>query len=380
MEGKIGVGIIGAGGISAAHARSYRTFGDAFELVAFADIYEHKAEERAREFGAKAAYQDYREMLKRDDIQMVSVCTPPFEHAKNSIAAAEHGKHVLCEKPMAGSLQECDAMIDAAKKHGVWLSVVLHYLFDQNIREAKALVDSGEAGRPILAVLCGHWWRGPEYYDMWWRGTWELECGGALLNHHCTSLDILLHLLGEPASLTASLAALTHDIEVEDTAVLSVQFRNGALGSVMGTVSSHLARELTRLEVSLERAGLEVDTHGQLKIVCQRSGNGGFGEDDPEAAEHLRRLVASKAPPLPHTGHIAIVQDFLDAIRKHRAPFFPPEQARRTVEMVCAAYKSGTTGERVSLPLQSDDPFYSREGILKNAWRSGKAKSRTAHT
>ncbi len=371
---KIGIGIIGAGGIAGSHAEAYRTFPDLCEVVAFADIVPGKAEASAKQYGAKTGYADWREMVKRDDISLVSVCTPPFEHAENAIGAARAGKHVLSEKPMAGSPAECYEMIAAAKQAGVRLGVVFQYRFETAVRQARALLESGRIGKPALAVLNGLWWRGPAYYQVWWRGTWEKECGGVLLNHHCHLVDVLLHLLGEPVSVVADLEAASHDIEVEDTALLNVRFRNGTLASIVGTVSA--AQEATRLEVATEGAGLSFSLGQPLRITAQKGDAGGFPEEDGAAVAALAAEAARLAPPLPHQGHAAVVHDMLVALRDGRAPAVPGEEGRRAVDLAIGAYKAGTTGARERLPLAAGDPFYTRAGIKAAVWKSPRGARR----
>ena len=181
MSDRIRVGIIGAGGIAHTHARAYGAFPEEAQIVAFADIHEETARRTAGEFGVDSCYTDYHEMLARDDIDLVSVCTPPFEHARNSIDALNAGKHVLCEKPMAGSLQECDAMLDAARSSGRSLSQVFQWRYRREVLLAKALIDEGKLGRVFFGKMDLLWWRGPHYYDLWWRGTWGQ---GVRRRHH----------------------------------------------------------------------------------------------------------------------------------------------------------------------------------------------------
>jgi len=373
---KIGVGIIGAGGIAGSHAEAYRTFPDQCEVVAFSDIVPGKADASARQYGAKAGYTDVRDMLKRPDIQLVSVCTPPFEHAAGVIAAAQAGKHVLCEKPMAGSPSECDAMIAAAKAAGVKLGVVFQYRFDPAVRRARALLASGRIGRPVLAVLNGLWWRGPAYYEVWWRGTWVQECGGALLNHHCHLVDVLLHLLGEPASVTADIDATSHDIEVEDTALVNVRFASGVLASMVATVSAH--NEATRLEISAEGAGLAISIGSPLVISVRKPDGGGFPEVDSDTATALAREAEAGAAAPAFQGHAAVIEDMLAAVRDGRPPAIPGEEGRRTVDLIMAAYKAATLGSRERLPMAPGDPFYSREGLKAKVWKSPRIANRKA--
>ena len=218
--GRIGVGIIGAGNWAGFHAAAYAKYTGLCRVVAFADVDGARAKSRAEAAGAEAGYSSIRELLARDDIQLVSICTPPFEHAPNALAALSTGKHVLCEKPLATSLEECDEMISTAQKAGLLLGGVLQNRMYLAGRRAKALIGSGAVGKLFLAVASGLWWRGPEYFAVPWRGTWKKEGGGTLLNHHSHLLDLLIHLAGDPAEVCAATNVAGRKMEVEDVAGL----------------------------------------------------------------------------------------------------------------------------------------------------------------
>ncbi|NLG68251.1 MAG: Gfo/Idh/MocA family oxidoreductase [Firmicutes bacterium] len=356
MADRIGVGIVGAGGISREHLRAYQAWPDACRVVAVADVVEERARDLASRAGCDAWYTDYRALLARQDVQLISICTPPHLHASLTVTALEAGKHVLVEKPMAASLEECDAMIAAAERHGRLLSVVFQNRFHPDYWRMKALVDSGELG-PLLFGKCETvWYRGRNYYDVPWRGTWETECGGAVINHAIHAIDALLWMMGDVASVAAEIGTLAHDIEVEDIGMAVLRFRSGALGQITGTVDGH--RDYVTLEVNGEHGAVALPWQVAAKVPDAH----GFPVPDPVRVERLERYARSV--PVPEgSGHAAQVGDVLRALRDGGRPVVDGREGRRSIELVTALYESAVSGRRVLLPLTPADPFYTTYGL-----------------
>ena len=214
----IRIAIVGTGGIAHTHMKAYQALADRCKVIALVDIIPGKARRFMEEFGLSCdTLESHEEILSRQDIDLVDVCTPPFVHAPISINALRSGKNVVCEKPMAASLEECDAMLEARDKSGKLLSIIAQNRFRKPIRDLKALLDSGIAGPVRSAQVDSFWWRGHCYYDLWWRGTWEKEGGGCTLNHAVHHIDMLGWMMGLPKRVTSVLANTAHDnAEVED--------------------------------------------------------------------------------------------------------------------------------------------------------------------
>jgi len=365
---RIGVGIIGTGGIARAHVRGYASLADRCRIVAVADIDRDRAEQAAKEAGEDvAAFDDFQHLLEREDVQLVSICTPPFVHAQIAIAALRAGKHVLVEKPMAASLAECDAMIEAAEESGKKLAVVFQNRWRQDWRMLKAVVDSGALGRMLLGKVDLLWYRGHKYYDVWWRGTWERECGGVTINHAVHNIDGFLWLMGEPESVYAEMDALDRAIEVEDFSTAIVRFKSGAVGQILSTV---LAQQNTdRVEVSGTRAGAGLPW--SVSAVQQR--DDGFPMDNPEVKAEVE-AIAARVPALEHKGHAAQIEDLLDAIEEDRKPLVDGVEGRRAVELITGIYMSATLGARVGFPLDKASPFYTTDGLRSAVKRHGKGE------
>ena len=188
----IRVAIIGTGSIANAHVQAYLQFPERCRIVALVDIVPKKARRMNERYQLSAeVLDDHHALLGRRDIDLVDVCTPPYVHAEISVNCLRGGMHVLCEKPMAASLEECDAMLRARDESGKQLSIIAQNRFRQPISDLKALLDSGLAGPVRHAQVNSFWWRGHCYYDLWWRGTWEKEGGGCTLNHAVHHIDML---------------------------------------------------------------------------------------------------------------------------------------------------------------------------------------------
>ena len=237
----IGVAIIGIGSIAETHIRAFKTFPGRCTVRALCDLYPDKAEMLAAAHGLAAVVcADYRELLRRTDIDLVSICLPPSAHAEVALAALEAGKHVIVEKPMAASLAECDRMIAAADKAGKLLSVVAQNRYFTPTMRLKRVIESGIAGRVLHSVANSLWWRGQSYYDLWWRGTWAKEGGGCTLNHAVHHIDLLRWMLGTPQEVSAVFTNANHDnSEVEDLSVAILKFPGGALSVITASLVAH---------------------------------------------------------------------------------------------------------------------------------------------
>ena len=171
------------------------------------------------------AYLDHHDLLPREDLDLVDVCTPPYCHAEISINALRGGKKAVCEKPMAISLEECDAMLRAWDESGMRLSVIAQNRFREPIRNLKALLDSGMAGPVRHAAINTLWYRARCCYDLWWRGTWEKADDGCTLNHAVHHIDMLGWMMGLPERVTSVLANTAHDnSEMEDLSVPGMEY------------------------------------------------------------------------------------------------------------------------------------------------------------
>ena len=358
----INVAIIGTGGICPAHIEGYLAFPERCTVVALVDIYPEKAELVKQRFGLTAAVYDTHEALfARGDIQLVSLCTPPFTHAQLAIGCMEHGMDVLCEKPMAASLEECDQMLAARNKTGRRLSIISQNRFRNPVWKLKQMLFSGAAGRVLHAQVDSFWWRGHSYYDLWWRGTWEKEGGGCTLNHAVHHIDMLNWLMGPPAEITAALANLNHDnSEVEDFSVVIGRHEGGSLSTLTSSLVHH--GEEQQLCFQCERAKLSAPWRPQAMEAMPN----GFCRQSPDTLAEIEAQYEALAD-LPCEGHTAQIDNVLGAIERGTNDYLVQgEDGRRTIDYITAVYKAGFSGRSVRLPLQPDDPFYTVSGIRQN--------------
>ena len=354
----IRVAIVGTGNIANAHIQAYLQFPERCHIAYLVDIVPEKARRMREKYGLDAeVFDDHQALLPLRDIDLVDVCTPPYVHAQISINCLRSGKNVVCEKPMAASLEECDQMLRARDESGKKLSIIAQNRFRQPISNLKALLDSGLAGTVRCAQVDSFWWRGHCYYDLWWRGTWEKEGGGCTLNHAVHHIDMLLWMMGLPERVTSVLANTAHDnAEVEDLSVSILQYP-GALAQLTASVVHH--GEEQQLVFQCEKAKLAAP----FSCYASLSMGNGF----PQRNEALEKEIADFAaaqPPIRYEGHTGQLENVLTALEQDVPVAIGGEDGRRTIELITAVYKSGATGETVTLPLAKDDPFYTVEGLM----------------
>lgn len=356
------VAIIGAGGISGAHIDAFLKFPDRCEIVAVSDIYADKAQRQIDQFGllnAKAV-QDYRELLGQD-IDLVSVCTPPYTHAPIAVDFLNAGKHVVVEKPMASSLEECDRMNEAARRSGKLLSVVAQNRFKTPMMNLKKVLEADLIGPIVHAQVDSFWWRGHCYYDLWWRGTWEKEGGGCTLNHAVHHIDALLWMIGKPAELQAFMSNVSHDnVEVEDLSIAMLRYGSGALAQVTSSVVHHGE------EQQLIFQGAKARVSAPWRVTASLARPNGFPEPNAELERQLENLY-NGLPEVAHEGHRGQIDNVLSAIETGSSLLIDGSSGRDTLELIVGIYKSASLGVKVEFPLQPDDPFYTREGIQRQA-------------
>ncbi len=232
---KINFAIYGCGFIAGTHAEAVREMESA-ELIGCADIKNEAAKAFAEKYGI-IAYDSFEAMLASHDVDVVCICTPSGTHADLAIAALEHKKHVVLEKPMAITYRDCERIIAASDRNGVKVAVISQLRTSAGVSKAKEIIDSGVLGKLVLCDLYMKYYRSADYYKGSWKGTKAMDGGGALMNQGIHGIDMLLTLVGMPKRIKSMTGTLVHDIEVEDTALALLEFENGALGVVEATTS-----------------------------------------------------------------------------------------------------------------------------------------------
>ncbi|MEZ6134344.1 MAG: Gfo/Idh/MocA family oxidoreductase [Pirellulaceae bacterium] len=343
-----GFGIIGCGMIAGFHARAIADIPEA-RLVACYNRTAPKADKLVAEFGGEA-YTDLDQMLARDDLDVVTICSPSGAHMEPCLAAAQAGKHVIVEKPLDVTLARCDAMIEACDSAGVKLATIFPSRFHESSRLMKQAVDAGRFGKLALGDAYVKWFRTQEYYDSGaWRGTWELDGGGALMNQAIHSVDLLLWLMGPAIEVMGYTATLAHErIEVEDVASATIRFANGALGTIEATTAG-FPGSLKKIEITGSTGTAILEEEDIIKWEFAEP----TADDDRLRKEMLGKTKtgggAADPAAIGHHAHAALFRDLLEAIRLDRPPAIDGREGRRSVELILAIYESAKSGQAVKL-------------------------------
>ncbi len=361
----VGHGIIGCGVIAPFHAEPMRQYVRGVRLLACCD----EIPERAREFAAKyeipKVYTNPEELLADPEIDSVSVCTPSGHHGDHVIAASNAGKHAITEKPMDIKLAKIDAMIGVTRSNGTRLAVIFQRRTSPLWQKVRETVQSGALGKLVLGDAYLKYYRSQEYYDSGaWRGTWALDGGGCLMNQGVHLVDILQWIMGPVDTLFSFADHLAREIEVEDTTVSALRFKNGALGTLEGATST-----IGSAEWEADAAGkFQVTKRGGLSHRLEFHGDQGTimvegekiarwavpGVPQPDLEAESSGGMASDPRAIGMSGHIIQLQDFVDSIREGRDPMVTGEAGRAAVEIILAVYRSARTGQPVHFPLESE--------------------------
>lgn len=348
MNESLGFAIIGTGTIAEFHARALQQVRHAHLVTAFSRNPE-KSDAFAARHNVKPSH-SLREVLKNKAVDVVCVTTTSGSHAEVAIPALRRGKHVLCEKPLDIRLGRIDAMLKAAQKQQRHLGGIFQSRFGSGARTLKDAINQGRFGQLTLCDAYIKWWRTQDYYNSGvWRGTWELDGGGALMNQGIHGVDLLQWLVGMPAEVHACAATLAHTkIEVEDTVAAVLKYPHGALG-VIEAATSVWPGFARRIEISGQRgsAVLEDDRLITWKFETELPGDQAIREQAAQPSVLGGGAADPKA--ISAEGHRLQMQDFVDAIRENRAPAIPGAEGRKAVELVLAIYKSAKTGRKVAL-------------------------------
>jgi predicted dehydrogenase len=339
------IGILGAGGISDTHARAATSI-PGVEVVAVYGRNVEKAQKLAAAHGG-VAYDSLERFLDHRPMDIVAIGSPSALHAEQGIAAAGRGLHVLVEKPLDVAAERADRLIAAADSAGVKLGVFFQDRLKPDVVTLKALVDAGALGRPILGSGRVKWYRPPDYYGgSRWRGTFALDGGGALINQAIHTLDVMLHVWGPIVSVDARSGTQLHKIEVEDTVVATLQFKNGALGTFEASTAVYpgYAR---RVELTGANGTVTLE-HDQLVGIDLQAPDARFPSPaaqprDPAPVNAASPLVSDATP------HRRVIENFIEAIRSGGRPACDGPEGRRSVVVIEAIYASARANGPVTI-------------------------------
>ncbi len=355
----LNVAVVGLG-IGRSHiVEGWAPNADAFRVTALCDLDPARLAAVGDEFAIAGRTQRFEDLLADPAIDIIDVCTPPALHRPQAVAALAAGKHVVCEKPLTGSLADCDAIIAAERAAKGVLMPIFQYRYGDGIGQAKAIIDAGIAGEPIHGAVETFWLRGPDYYAVPWRGRWETELGGVLVTHALHLHDMALCLMGDVASVQARVATRVNPIEVEDCAVAAVELTNGALLSLSCTLASR--QQISRLRLHFRNVTFE-SSH---EPYAPGRDPWTIHADSDATRRRIDDLLAGWTPTPPR----------FQTQMRHFAGFLAGREplpvtsldARRALELVTAIYQSSEEGRAVRTPIGPDSPWHA-------SWRPGRTK------
>jgi predicted dehydrogenase len=353
--------LVGAGVIGKHHAAVISELGDRAELTAVVDVRLDRAEALTAAHGGRA-YDSLAAALAATDVDVVSVCTPTGRHAEVAIEALAAGKHVIIEKPAEVTPARTDEIIAAPQAAGTLVTVISQHRFDPSTEVAVEAIAKGELGRLTSGIASVDWWRGQSYYDSGdWRGTWELDGGGALMNQGVHTVDLMVATMGRPVEVFAYTATLAHDrIEVEDVAVGVVKFASGALGVLHASTAAYPGMS-AHLQVHGDRGSVIIDGDKLAFIhrtpaeteAAERSYGGGqdpinqVGEF-PEASGAGQTAGADPGA-LDTYAHRRQYENFLAALDGAEQVRVDLATNRQALSIIAGVYESARTGRPVRL-------------------------------
>ncbi|MBN2091098.1 Gfo/Idh/MocA family oxidoreductase [candidate division KSB1 bacterium] len=346
MSKKIGFAIIGTGNIGRVHALAIQAIPEA-TLITVYDQQVTNARKIAQEFMVPPAA-SLNEIINNPAIDVVSICTPSGTHAELAIPLAQSGKHLFVEKPLDIKLERIDNMINAAKAAGVIITGILPSRFRDGIQKTYQAIQTGRLGKLVLITGSIKWFRSDEYYRGSWRGTWELDGGGALMNQSIHTIDLVQWLGGPIESIYGKTATLRHQIPAEDTGSALIEFKNGAQGIIQGATSCWPG-DPARIEIHGTEGTILLE---EGRIVRWELKNAPEDEQNTMLALEKDSFGGSRDPMgISPDLHKRQLVDLIDAIHSNRQPLIVGEEARKAVEIILAIYQSSQTDKKIHLPL-----------------------------
>ena len=346
---RLRVAVVGAG-IGREHVHGYTELPDLFTVGAICDLDEARASEVASRAPGSVVATDLNAVLADPAIDIIDICLPPHLHYDAAVQAIEAGKHVICEKPLVTSLADADTLIERIDATDRKLFPVFQYRFGDGFRKLLRLIDSGTAGRPLVATLETHWNRGADYYAVPWRGTWDGEQGGAILGHAIHIHDLVCAALGPVHRVSAMTATRVNPIEIEDCAALVFEMANGAL--VTSSVTLGAADDMSRLRFCFAK----VTAESALSPYNPGSRDWTFTARTPSDQVEIEDVIANfSGGPERFAG---MFEEVYKSLRGAPSQVVEVSDARRSIELVTAIYASAQSGSAELLPIGSNHSLY----------------------
>lgn len=344
---RIGYAVLGLG-IGMAHADAAYASENA-DLVAVCDINEERLQKAKEAYSGVTLYRDFEQLLLDERVDIVSVCLPSAMHADYAVRCMEAGKNVLVEKPLDITPERAERIEQTRLRTGKICGVVHQNRFNADMYPIRDAVTSGRIGRLLLGTFDVKWYREQSYYDRGgWRGTWEMDGGGSLINQSIHTVDLMQWLMGDVVSVTSPMSIANHKIDTEDLTASLIRFANGATATFVSTTCAYPGI-CTEICLYGTNGSIEADADCLRTWKMKDSPN----EDEEEAAMLARygggNPAALAADPSRRFGHAQVVEDMIEAVRDGRDPEIMPSEALKSVRIVHAIYESARTGRTVLL-------------------------------
>ncbi|WP_309720854.1 Gfo/Idh/MocA family oxidoreductase [Armatimonas sp.] len=363
---KLRFAIVGCGVIHGTHVEAIRALPEDAELVAVCDEVGDRAKEVGEKIGVRH-FTDLTAMLDWGAFDVLTVCTPSGLHGSCGVLGAKAGKHIVTEKPIEVTLAAADALIAACKENNVKLEVISQHRFSSGMQLLKGWLDEGKLGKLVYGESVTKWYRTQAYYDSGgWRGTWELDGGGALMNQGVHYVDQLRWIMGPVKSVAATMGTIAHErIEVEDIVSASIEFQNGAVGTLLASTAMFPGYKQS-LEIYGTHGTVLIDNsrvrHAQFSSGDEEQGMFGVQAAEPIVKDGIFTATGEKADvaqsqgagdprAISGSGHVAHLKDLIGAIREDRETFMNGAEARSALELIVGVYESAKTGKRIQFPL-----------------------------
>jgi len=343
MSKKTGYAVVGLG-VGRSHCDAAYNSKNA-DLVAVCDLLDEKLESAKKAYDGVLTYNSFDEMLKNPDIDIVSVCVPSGLHAELAVLALERGKHVLIEKPIDINVENAMKIEAARVKTGLKAGVIHQNRFNAVMKPVKDAVENGKFGKLILGSFAVKWYRDQNYYDSGgWRGTWEMDGGGSLMNQAVHTVDLMQWLMGDALSVTSVMGIFGHNIKTEDLTVSIVKFKSGAVANFISSTCCYPGIS-TDIQLYGEKGSVEIDGDA-LKLWKI------MGGDTLEESEMLENYGSGNSAavalnPLLVLGHAVQVEDMISAVIEDREPLVSPSEAMKSVRIINAIYESARTKKEI---------------------------------
>ena len=341
---KIKLALVGLGRVAQTHLEAIEKLSEHLDLVAVCDKNEDKLQKVTQRFNSKSYY-NISDCLENTDADVVVLCTPSGFHSKQTILAAEHGKHIITEKPMATRWKDGIKMLEACEENNVRLFVVKQNRFNEPLQLLKKAIQENRFGKIYMANLNVFWTREQAYYGQSaWRGTWKFD-GGAFMNQAAHYFDLLNWLIGPVSSIYSMTATLARNIEVEDTGIVAIKWRSGTLGSMNVTVLTYPKDREGSIIVLGEKGTVKIGGVALNKIEDWNFSESHPMDEEVDGASYSTDSVYG-------FGHLKYYQNIIDVFRGNAVPSTTGTDGLKALELLIAAYRSSRDNIPVHLPLE----------------------------